>query len=83
MGLRRLLSGGSLLGSHAVHHVDTEENFAIPLKRVETDQIGLHGDILTLEKNLSVMVLGQLGSEKPVRFPSSPIKCRTTIINRS
>lgn len=69
MGLRRLLSGGSLLGSHAVHHVDTEEYFAIPLKRVETDQIGLCGDFLTLEKNLSVMLLGQPGSDQYDHVP--------------
>lgn len=64
MGLMNLLSetGGTI--NNGLDHIDPEEHFAIPLKRVEEDRVGLHRDLLKLKKNLSLMVLGQPGSGK-------------------
>lgn len=64
MGLINRLSNGKRVSSHTARNIDTDEHFAIPLKRIEEDRIGLQGDTFTLEKNLSVMVLGQPGSGK-------------------
>ena len=64
MGLIEFLRGETTIGGRGIQQVDTEEYFAIPLKRLEEDQIGLRRNVLTLEKNLSVMTLGQPGSGK-------------------
>ncbi len=64
MGLLDLVRGSGMRGGSAVTAIDTSEHFAIPLKRIEEDRMGLRNGVMTLEKDLSVMVLGQPGSGK-------------------
>jgi Cdc6-like AAA superfamily ATPase len=64
MGLFNFFSKRDGIVNQNIKQMNPKENFGIPLKYVEKDRIGLQNKVLTLEKNLSVMVLGQPGSGK-------------------